>query len=178
MRGSIDRMNGAGSYRIETPQHEGDGPLYPLRARAQVLRQSRTSQRHPSHDVIGQTKRVTLAMIEQHQPDIVAIEEPLNVPTERAHLLNVISDEVRERALELGMELVEMSPIDIRQRLTRNPRTTKFDMAEHRARNGFEKMADLTPKRPSRAALVLRPKDKYGLHVFDALALAVTCRPL
>lgn len=124
------------------------------------------------HDVIGQAKRIVLALIAQHQPDIVAIEEPLNLPTKRAHLLNVIADEVRERALELGMELVSLSPMDVRRRLTGSPRATKVDMAEYLARHGFDQLASLIPKRPARPALGLRPKDKYWLHVFDALALA------
>lgn len=126
------------------------------------------------HDVIGQAKRIVLAMIERHRPDVVAIEEPLNLPTKRAHLLNVIADEVRERALELGMELVALSPMDIRQRLTGNPRATKIEVAEYLAQNGFDQLATLIPKRPARAALGLRPKDKYWLHVFDALAIAVS----
>lgn len=124
------------------------------------------------HDVIGQAKRIVLALIAQYQPDIVAIEEPLNLPTKRAHLLNVIADEVRERALELGMELLAVSPMEVRRRLTGNPRATKVDVAVHLARHGFDQLTPLIPKRPARAALGLRPKDKYWLHVFDALALA------
>ena len=112
-------------------------------------------------------------MIERHRADIVAIEEPLNLPTKRAHLLNVIADEVRERALELGMEVVALSPMDIRQRLTGNPRATKIDVAEYLAGHGFDQLTTLIPRRPARAALGLQPKDKYWLHVFDALALAV-----
>ena len=130
------------------------------------------------HDVIGQAKRIVLALIAQHHPDIVAIEEPLNLPTKRAHLLNVIADEVRERALELGMELVAPSPMDIRRRLTGNPRAMKIDVAEHLARHGFDQLTALIPKRPTRAALGLRPKDKYWLHVFDALAVAITSHDL
>lgn len=133
------------------------------------------------HDVIGQAKRTVLAMIAQHQPDIVAIEEPLNLPTTRAHLLNVIADEVRERTLEFGMELVALSPMDIRRRLAGNPRATKIEVAEYLAGHGFDQLATIIPKRPACAALGLRPKDKYWLHVFDALAMAVaatTSHPL
>ena len=129
------------------------------------------------HDVIGQAKRIVLGMIAEHEPDVVAIEEPLNLPTKRAHLMNVIAEEVRERTLELGMELVALSPMDIRRRLTGNPRATKIDVAEYLARHGFDQLTTLIPKRPARAALGLRPKDKYWLHVFDALAMALAARP-
>ena len=129
------------------------------------------------HDVIGQARRVVLAAIEKHQPDVVAIEEPLNLPTKRSHLLNVISDELRERATELGLEVVALSPEAIRKRVTRNPRATKIEVAEHLARNGFDQLRALIPRRPARPALGLRPRDKYLLHMFDALAIAVAATP-
>ena len=48
------------------------------------------------HDVIGQARRIVLATIQQHEPDIVAIEEPFNLPTKRSNLLNVIASELQE----------------------------------------------------------------------------------
>jgi len=125
------------------------------------------------HDIIGQAKLIVLRTIEAHRPDVVAIEEPFNLPTKRSHLLNVISDELRERAAELGLAVVLLSPEAIRQRVTGNPRATKIDVAERLVAAGFKQLAELTPKRPVRAALGLRAKDKYWLHMFDALGLAV-----
>lgn len=124
------------------------------------------------YDVIGQARRIVLATIAKHQPEVVAIEEPFNLPTKRAHLLNVIDDELRGRADELGLEVVTLSPTAIRERVTGNPRATKIDVAEYFARNGFGQLKPLIPKRPARAALGLRPRDKYWLHMFDALAIA------
>ena len=125
------------------------------------------------HDVIGQARRFVLAEIQKHAPEVVAIEEPFNLPTKRAHLLNVISDELRERALELGLEVAEMSPAVIREQVTGNPRATKIDVAEFLAAHGFGQLRELIPRRPKRAAIGLRPRDKYWLHMFDALAIAV-----
>jgi hypothetical protein len=42
---------------------------------------------------------------------------------------------------------------------------------------GFEQLRALIPKPPARAALGLRPKDKYWLHMFDALALSMAAQP-
>ena len=125
------------------------------------------------HDVVGQARRYVLAEIAKHAPQVVAIEEPFNLPTKRSHLLNVISDELRERAAELGLEVVALSPEEIRQRVTGNPRATKIEVAEHLARSGFDQLNALIPKRPARAALGPRARDKYWLHMFDALAIAV-----
>lgn len=112
-------------------------------------------------------------MIEKYRPDVVAIEAPLNLPTKRSHLLNVIADELRDRANEVGMEVEELSPETIRLRLTGNGRATKIDVAEHLVANGFGHLGQFVPKRPARPALGLRPRDKYWLHMFDALAIAV-----
>jgi Holliday junction resolvasome RuvABC endonuclease subunit len=125
------------------------------------------------YDVIGLARRIVLAAIEQYAPDIVAIEEPFNLPTKRAHLLNVIADELQGRAEEIGLEIVTLSPSTIRERVTGNPRATKIDVAEVLVANGFSQLRELVPKRPARAALGLRPRDKYWLHMFDALALSV-----
>ena len=128
------------------------------------------------YDVIGQARRIVLAVIEKHQPQVVAIEEPFDLPTKRAHLLNVIDDELRGRAEELGLEVVALSPATIRERVTGNPRATKIDVAEALVRDGFGHLYQLIPKRPKRAALGLRPRDKYWLHMFDALAMAAAAR--
>lgn len=127
------------------------------------------------HDVIGQAKRYVLDEIFRHSPDVVAIEEPFNLPTRRAHLLNVIADEVRERALELGITLVALSPSAVRERVVSNPRATKIDVAETLVAS-FPELQPLVPQRPKRSALGLRPKDKYWLHAFDALAIAIAAQ--
>jgi Holliday junction resolvasome RuvABC endonuclease subunit len=125
------------------------------------------------HDVIGQARRIVLATIEKHRPEVVAIEEPFNLPTKRSHLLNVITDELRGRAEEIGLEVLALSPSAIRERVTGDPGATKIEVAETLVAEGFGQLRELIPKRPKRAALGLRPKDKYWLHMFDALALAV-----
>jgi Holliday junction resolvasome RuvABC endonuclease subunit len=128
------------------------------------------------YDVIGQARRIVLAAIEKHQPQLVAIEEPLMVPTKRAAVLSVIAQELRGRAEEVGLEVVELSPAAIRERVTGNPRATKIEVAEALVRGDFDQLRGLVPRRPARAALGPRPRDKYWLHMFDALALAVAVR--
>lgn len=128
------------------------------------------------HDVIGQARRGILAEIEKFSPDIVALEEPLMLPTKRAALMSVISQEMRARAEELGLAVVELSPSAVRQAVVGNPRATKIEVAETLAANGFDQLRELIPKRPKRAALGLRPRDKYWLHTFDALAVAVAAQ--
>jgi Holliday junction resolvasome RuvABC endonuclease subunit len=125
------------------------------------------------HDVIGQAKRIVLAYIAKYAPDIVAIEKPLPIPTKRVAILSVITQELHERAVELDLEVIELAPAQVRKIVAGNPRATKLQAAEAVLKLGFEELRPKLPKRPTRAALGLRPGERYWLHVFDALALAV-----
>lgn len=126
------------------------------------------------HDLVGQARRVVLAVIEEHGPDVVAIERPLMLPTKRAAILSVIAQELRGRAEDLGLRVVELTPEAVRDAVVGNPRATKIDVAEALVAGDFGQLAALVPRRPARAALGLRPRERYWLHVFDALGLAVT----
>lgn len=130
------------------------------------------------YDLIGQARRVVLAYVERHGPATVAIERPLRIPTKRAALLLVLTGELHARARELGLRVIEIGPEEVRRTVVGNPRATKIDVAECLVRGGFGDLRRLVPRRPSRSALGLRPRDKYWLHMFDALALAAAIRRL
>jgi Holliday junction resolvasome RuvABC endonuclease subunit len=131
---------------------------------------------HRPHDLVGQARRIVLAAIEEHGPHVVAIEKPYALPTKRAAILSVIAQELRGRAEDLGLHVIELAPEAVRQAVVGDPRATKIDVAEKLVAGEFGQLADLVPKRPARAALGMRPRDRYWLHVFDALGLAVAAR--
>jgi Holliday junction resolvasome RuvABC endonuclease subunit len=126
------------------------------------------------YDVIGQARRIVFRYIEQHAPDIVAIEAPYLIATPRGAVLTVLAKELHERAKELGLEVRDLSPENVRRSVTGNPKATKIEVAEALVTQGFPELRHLLPIRPLRPALWLRPRDRYWLHMFDALALAVT----
>lgn len=125
------------------------------------------------YDLLGQARTHLLESIRGRQPSIVAIEEPLLLPSRRAALVSAIAQELRERARELGVRVVELSPRRVREMVVRNPHATKIDVAEAIVRQGFSELAALVPKRPARAALGIAERDRYWLHAFDALAIAL-----
>lgn len=125
------------------------------------------------YEVIGQARRVVLGYIEQHGPCVVAIEAPYLIATKRGAVLTTLAGELHERAKELGLRVVELSPEDVRRAVVGREHATKIDVAERLVSRGFTELRDRVPKRPVRAALGLRPRDRYWLHAFDALALAV-----
>jgi Holliday junction resolvasome RuvABC endonuclease subunit len=125
------------------------------------------------HDVIGQAKRIVLGYVAKWSPGIVAYEAPLPIATKRGAILNVIADELQNRAHELGLEVRSLLPASVREHLVGNPRATKLDVAQALVGMGFEALQGKLPRKPARSALGFRPSEKYWLHMFDALAVGV-----
>lgn len=125
------------------------------------------------HDVIGQAKGYLLRHIAIHGPAVVAIEKPIPMATRRAALLSVIGQELHERSRELNLTVVELTPEQVRAVVAGNPKARKLEVAEAIVAQGFDVLQRYLPKRPARSALGYRPRDRYWLHMFDALAVAI-----
>lgn len=106
-------------------------------------------------------------------PEIVAIEKPLRLSHKRAALLTTIVQELKERGKDLGIKVVQLSPAEVRERIVGNPRASKLDVATALLDRGFDQLRGKLPKKPARSALGFRPGEKYWLHMFDALAVAL-----
>ena len=130
---------------------------------------------HP-HNVIGQARAKVLTLIRQHKVQTVAIEEPLMLPTKRAARLSVIVEELTARSGDLGLDVREIAPQRARQIVAGNPRANKFHIAQYLVADGFEQLRSLLPAAPAHSTLGWNEKDRYWLHMFDALALAVAAR--
>jgi Holliday junction resolvasome RuvABC endonuclease subunit len=126
------------------------------------------------YDLLGQARGHLLASIRDHRPDIVAIEEPLLIPSKRAALVSAIAQELHERARELGIRVVEIAPRRVREIVVGNATATKIEVAEALVGWGFEELGPLVPKQPARAVLGPSDRDRYWLHTFDATAIAVS----
>jgi len=130
------------------------------------------------HDVIDQARRIVLSYLAEYTPAIVGIEKPLLVPTKRAALVSVIVQELDARSREIGMKVVEISAPDVRRILIGNPYAKKIDVARAIVRMGFEDLSVHVPKDPPHPVLGYRPRDRYHLHMFDALAVALAVTSL
>lgn len=125
------------------------------------------------HNLIGQARRIVLSYIERYAPTIVAIEEPLRLATETAAVLSVINQELVERGKEVNLRVVSLTPQQVRRTLTTNPKANKFDVAHRLVDLGFGELSQKLPRVPLRPVLGYDPKDRYWLHAFDALGVAV-----
>ena len=104
------------------------------------------------HDVIGQARRVVFRYIELHEPQVVAIEAPYRIATERGAVLTTLARELHERAKDLGLEVVELTPEQVRLAITGNPKATKYEAAQKLAADHFPELQLLVPKKPKPAS--------------------------
>jgi Holliday junction resolvasome RuvABC endonuclease subunit len=126
------------------------------------------------YDVIGQAKSIVLGYAARWSPTIVAYEEPLPIATGQGAILRVIANELRGRGKELGLEVWSASPAAVREKILGNPKATKLELAHALVERGFEDLRVKLPQKPRRSAIGYRAKDRYWLHMFDALGVAVT----
>jgi Holliday junction resolvasome RuvABC endonuclease subunit len=124
------------------------------------------------YDLLGQARRVVFQYIERFAPQIVVLEKPYILDSERAVTLRALVRELRERAKDLGLTVLELSPEEVRQAAVGNPRVTKYDVAKILAKR-FPELETLAPQKPKVPALWLSSRERYWLHVFDALAVGV-----
>ena len=135
------------------------------------VRELRNGER--PYDVIGQARRIVLRLIALHGPEVVAIEAPDLIPTPRAAVLSTLTQESHERAKETGATVVQLKPEDVRRAVTGNPEATKYQVAQQLVATSFPELAALAPVKPKLPALWLTSRERYWLHMFDALGLAV-----
>lgn len=128
------------------------------------------------YDLLGQARRVVFQYIEKFSPTIVALEKPYVLDSERAVTLRALVRELRERAKEFGLTVLELSPEEVRRLAVGKSRITKYDVARVLT-NRFPELCKLAPKKPKTPALWLSSRDRYWLHVFDALAVACAVAP-
>lgn len=125
------------------------------------------------HELMDHGQQVLFALIRDFAPRVVAIEAPYLIATKRAAVLTTFAQVLHRRSEELGLEVVEQSPETARKVVAGDPKAGKVRIAETLAQR-FLQLAPLVPQVPKIPALWLTSKERYWLHMFDALALAVS----
>jgi len=69
--------------------------------------------------------------------------------------------------------VVELSPESVRFAVTGNAAATKYEVAQRLVGQRFSSLRALAPSKPKVPALWLTSRERYWLHMFDALALAI-----
>lgn len=126
-----------------------------------------------AHELLTHAQQILFAIIRDHAPDVVAIEAPYLITSKRAAVLSTLAQVLHRRAADLGIRVVELSPEVVRKAVTGNAKAGKVAVAQTLASRSFRRLAHLVPNKPKVPALWLTAKERYWLHMFDALSLAV-----
>jgi len=116
-------------------------------------------------ELLNQNHQAILTLLDRVHPDVVVIERPFFAKTKRSALLVFLVQELK-RQVRLGrFQLVEYSPLEVRERLLGDRRATKRDIARHVGRR-FSQLGQ-------HLHFGEFWKEKYWSHVFDAVALGL-----
>lgn len=126
------------------------------------------------YDLVGQARRIVLSYVEEFSPAMIGIEKPLLLATKRAALVSVIAQELRERSREIGMRVLEIPVSEARLMVARDPHARKLEVARALVEMGFQELRHKLPKDPPHPVFGFKARDRYWLHLFDALAVAVS----
>ena len=123
-------------------------------------------------DLLAHGKEVLFTIIRDHCPVVVAIETPYLIASKRGAVLTTLAEMLRQRSTEFGIAVQELSPEEVRTRVTGNPRARKIEVAATLAHQ-FRELGRMVPRQPRAPALWLTSRERYWLHMFDALAIAM-----
>lgn len=123
-------------------------------------------QRQPPHVLLGEVAHCLSSLIEDHCPQVLVIEQTFLIQ-HHAELLKVLTAEIKQTALQQGLQVFEYAPIDVRQTICQSRKATKQKAAQTLA----ERFPELSPllKRTTKWERL------YWSHVFDAVAVGIVC---
>lgn len=120
-------------------------------------------------------REVLFRIIRDHAPQIVAIEAPYRIATKRGAVLQVLAAVLHQRSADLGIAVVEALPEAVRERVAGDPKARKIQVANALVRR-FPQLTPYVPKSPALPVLWLTQRERYWLHMFDALAVAMAAQ--
>jgi len=117
----------------------------------------------PARLPLKQVHKIIQKLIDTFNPKCLVIEKPFDRWRKQSKLLNKLVKEITRTVRQNNVELIELSPEEVRLTITKNEHATKQDIV-----NALSSISDLS--------VLLefdRINDRYWHHMFDALALAV-----
>jgi Holliday junction resolvasome RuvABC endonuclease subunit len=136
---------------------EGDDLLY------YIVKELR--RRRPEAQLIDSTRDVVADVIERFRPDVVAYETSYYVQQVSSALLGSQEREISSLGKTAGLKVVAYSPLYVRQQLCADAYVTK-QMVARVLLQRFPELARYRANQSPRS-------ERYWLHMFDALAVAV-----
>jgi len=119
--------------------------------------------------ILRDAERFIQNLITFFKPNVVVIEKTRYPRSKRSPALHDFGDAIRRYAQRQGMTVLSYTPIEVKEALTGNSRTTKEELAPFLLREWY-------PNHPGlwkRLRTDVRNKERYWQNLFDALALAM-----
>src|SRR5205085_10636895 len=123
-------------------------------------------RRQPPQAFLASVARYIAALIAEHRPSALAIEQTLSVQREAA-LLKVTAAEIKHTAKQLGLAVYEFDPAQVRRLICQGEKSTKLETAQIIA-GRYPELSRLL-RQPTRWEML------YWAHVFDAVAVGLVC---
>jgi Holliday junction resolvasome RuvABC endonuclease subunit len=123
-------------------------------------------RRQSPQTVLGEAARHITALINEYEPESLAIEKTFLIQ-KNAALLNVVAAEIKHTARRRGLTIYEYAPTEVRKFICQSGKATKRETAQR-----------ICERYPELARYLTRPtkwEEMYWANMFDAVAVGVTC---
>ena len=123
------------------------------------------------HRVLRQGGRIVKRLIEEYEPQVLALEKTFYAGSRRSSILHVSCKEIKAVAKERGIKVFEYPPIVVRKIVCQYGASTKKETAKVLA-NYFPELKEylVDPKWYSE-----KQRERYWMNLFDAVAVGLAC---
>jgi crossover junction endodeoxyribonuclease RuvC len=116
-------------------------------------------------ETLKEGRKVILRLINDYQPDTLAVEKMFYANNRKSVVLNVLAVVIMAIARMKGLEVVCYAPSEVKKFITGNGRASKMEVAKIVIAQYPELKVYMTQDR--------KWKEKYHQNMFDAVALAI-----
>jgi len=124
-------------------------------------------RKRPADTLLGATRETLCGLIAEYRPSVLAYEKSFYVQSKNSVFLQAQEAEIKRVARMRGLKAVGYAPTTVRQLLCEDRWATKEEVADLLAARYPELL-----RYRNRSDWV---SEKYWLHMFDAVAVAVVC---
>ena len=120
------------------------------------------------HETLAEGRKTILRLIDDFQPDVLAVEKTFFANNRNAAILNVFADEIKAIGKKKGLEVYGFAPSTVKKFITGNGRASKLEVAKIVIAQYPELKVYLNQDR--------KWKENYHLNMFDAVALGIVAQ--
>jgi Holliday junction resolvasome RuvABC endonuclease subunit len=125
-------------------------------------------RRQSPHEILLDFRRLILRLIDDFRPDLLAVEKGFFAQNRNTALLNVLVDEIHALGKRKRLRVIGIAASSVKKHVSGDGHAAKLDVAKAMVAAFPELRVYLTQDR--------KWKERHHQNMFDAVALAVSCR--